>query len=558
MSADIEGKQFPLKEVFSDWFAFSIPYYQRPYAWTTEQAGELFDDLVAALGESDEPVRELDPYFLGSIVLIKGKDPEAQVVDGQQRLITFTILLSVLRELTADTKVAGDLERFLVEKGSSLLDTPDRYRLTVRARDQYFFEKYIQSRGGIEELKQLNGSLTDSQINFRDNALLFRSRLQELPEAKRQRLAQYVLHRCFLVVVWTPDIDSAYRIFSVLNDRGMDLSHADILKAEIIGQIPEGQQAEYARKWEEAEEQLGREAFKDLFAYIRMIYRKTKPRATVLKEFREAVCATEEPRQLVDRVLLPMADAYNDILYANYSSPALAGEVNRYLGWLGRIDNTDWIPPAILFLVRNNNQPEKLVHFFRDLERLAAGMMITRTYINQRIDRYGALLKAIEAGEDLYTDTSPLQLTAEERRLVIEALDGDIYRQVKVRLLVLLRLDAALSSGEAVYNYRVISVEHVLPQNPPQGSKWLEWFPAEGDRDQWTHRLGNLVLLSRSKNSQARNFEFERKKNEYFARKGTSPFALTTQVLMEEEWTQDVVKQRQQKLLDTLKQVWRL
>jgi hypothetical protein len=168
------------------------------------------------------------------------------------------------------------------------------------------------------------------------------------------------------------------------------------------------------------------------------------------------------------------------------------------------------------------------------------------------------LLKAIEAGEDLYTDTSPLQLTAEERRLVIEALDGDIYRQVKVRLPVLLRLDAALSSGEAVYNYRVISVEHVLPQNPPQGSKWLEWFPTEGDRDQWTHRLGNLVLLSRSKNSQARNFEFERKKNEYFARKGTSPFALTTQVLMEEEWTQDVVKQRQQKLLDTLKQVWRL
>lgn len=65
------------------------------------------------------------------------------------------------------------------------------------------------------------------------------------------------------MVVWTPDLDSAYRIFSVLNDRGMDLSHADILKAEIIGRIPEALQGEYARKWEEAEEQLGREAFKD-------------------------------------------------------------------------------------------------------------------------------------------------------------------------------------------------------------------------------------------------------------------------------------------------------
>jgi len=322
MAADIEGKQFPLREVFSDWFAFSIPYYQRPYAWTTEQAGELLNDFLDALGDENESVRELDPYFLGSIVLIKGKNPEAQVVDGQQRLITLTILLSVLRALTDDVNVVGDLERFLVEKGSSLLGTPDRYRLTVRARDQEFFETYIQARGGIDGLKQLNGSLTDSQVNFKDNALLFYSRLGSLSEAQRQQLAQYVLNRCFLVVVWTPDMDSAYRIFSVLNDRGMDLSHADILKAEIIGQIPEVEQAGYAQKWEEAEEHLGREEFKDLFGHIRMIYRKTKLRATVLKEFRDAVCSTEEPRRLVDRVLLPMSEAYSDILNANYSSPA--------------------------------------------------------------------------------------------------------------------------------------------------------------------------------------------------------------------------------------------
>lgn len=558
MAPDIEGKQFPLKEVFGDWFVFSIPHYQRPYAWTTEEAGELLDDLLDALGNGDVEVRELDPYFLGSVVLIKGKDPEAQVVDGQQRLITLTILLSALRELATDEKVVYDLDKFLVEQGSSLLGTPDRYRLTVRERDREFFEAYIQTRGGLEKLQRLNDALTDSQRNFRENALLFRSRLALLPEGRRQRLAQYVVNRCYLVVVWTPDLDSAYRIFSVLNDRGMDLSHADILKAEIVGQILEAQQGVYARKWEEAEEQLGREAFKDLFAHIRMIYRRMKLRATVLKEFRESVCPTDDPRGVVDRVLLPMAGAYNDILNANYASPTLADEVNKYLRWLGRIDNTDWIPPAILYLVRNRSRPEALMRFFRDLERLAAGMMILRANINQRIERYGALLKAIEAGADLYADASPLQLTDEERRRVMETLDGEIYRLVKVRLPVLLRLDAVLSAGEAVYDYRVISVEHVLPQNPPVESKWSEWFPDEEERERWVHRLGNLVLLSRSKNSQAGNFDFERKKNEYFVRRGVAPFALTSQVLMEKAWTPSVVERRQELLLETLKRLWRL
>jgi uncharacterized protein (DUF433 family) len=232
--------------------------------------------------------------------------------------------------------------------------------------------------------------------------------------------------------------------------------------------------------------------------------------------------------------------------------------VNSYLRWLGRIDNTDWVPPAILYMVRNRNRPEELVRFYRDLERLAFGMMIMRANINDRIERYGLVLKAIESGSDLYAVNSPLQLTDEESSQVMKALDGDLYRVVKVRLLVLLRLDAALFEGEVHYNYPVITVEHVLPQNPDSDSQWVKWFPDEEMRDRYVHRLGNLVLLSRRKNAQASNFDFERKKNEYFARGGSSPFSLTSQVLMESEWTPDVIQRRQELLLEVLKQEWRL
>ncbi len=87
---EIKGEQQTISKVFSERYAFEVPPYQRPYAWTTEHAGELLDDLLESMGEGAEPVNELRPYFPGSIVLVKGERPESQIVDGQQRLVTMT------------------------------------------------------------------------------------------------------------------------------------------------------------------------------------------------------------------------------------------------------------------------------------------------------------------------------------------------------------------------------------------------------------------------------------------------------------------------------------
>jgi uncharacterized protein with ParB-like and HNH nuclease domain len=103
-----------------------------------------------------------------------------------------------------------------------------------------------------------------------------------MSEAERLALAQFVVTRCYLVVVATPDLNSAYRIFSVLNTRGLNLAATDILKAEIIGAIPDRERDRYTRKWESIEEDLGRDAFGELFSHIRMIYRKAKPKGTLL------------------------------------------------------------------------------------------------------------------------------------------------------------------------------------------------------------------------------------------------------------------------------------
>jgi hypothetical protein len=119
--------------------------------------------------------------------------------------------------------------------------------------------------------------------------------------------------------------------------------------------------------------------------------------------------------------------------------------------------------------------------------------------------------------------------------------------------------DGLLSEGVAKYEHNVISIEHVLPQNPAEGSEWGTDFPDPTEREALVYRLGNLVLLSRKKNSAARNYDFEKKKSRYFATDGKgSPFVLTTQVLGEGSWTADVIRKRQANLLGRLKTLWRL
>jgi uncharacterized protein with ParB-like and HNH nuclease domain len=557
----IEANQYPLHKIFGNDFVFTIPLYQRPYAWDKEQAIELLDDLITALGDSDEPIDQINPYFLGTVVLIKEDKPDAQVVDGQQRLTTITILLAALRS-SLSTREQQKLSKYLYQEADFLEVSHSAYRLNLRERDREFFKKYIQDECDVLKLKELSDAkLPDSCFKIKENALLFVNKLQELSESERLRLASFILTRCFLVVVSTPDIESSYRIFSVINNRGLDLSHADIIKAEIIGVIPVDKQDKYSKKWEETEEKLGQEDFKSLFSHIRMIHDKNKPREGILKEFYKSVKPnpSQYPQEFIDKILIPLADAFVNIKNKSYESTHLAEKVNQSSRWLGMIDNSDWIPVAIWYLSIYHYKPELLVKFFKDLDRLASGLMILRANNNERVERYSLLLKAIETGENLYLPDSPLQLNESEKRNILQILDGDLYSIRKIRLYVLLRLDAFLSESEVVYHFPNITVEHVLPQNPASESEWLKNFPNEEERNQYVHRLGNLVLLSCYKNSAAQNYDFEVKKSKYFTTKtGISSFALTTQVLTQNKWTPEVIEQRQKDLLDKFKQLWQL
>ncbi len=554
----LSAHEYPVSKIFCDDYLFQIPSYQRPYSWTTEQASELVMDLQEYIKGKQGKIESLNPYFLGSIVLIKGDKADSEVIDGQQRLTTLTILFSVLRYLVEDTDIKNEITKYLGQKGSKLLETKDTFRILLRPRDREFFQGNIQYDDGIEALFSSKEELKDSSLNIKQNAKCIYDILINEPQDELFRLAQFILMNCYLVVVATPDIDSAYRIFSVMNDRGLDLTATDILKSSIIGAIPDSEKQNYTDKWEDIEESIGRDSFSDLFSHIRMIYRRSKPQGTLVKEFNEHVKPRENPEEFVNDILIPYSEAYTNIINENFSSEEKAENINTVLGWLNRIDNSDWVPPAIEYVSKNRKHPEKLLAFLTKLERLASCMMIFRGNINYRIKRYSELLTWLRLGKDVLSEKSPVHLTHDEIDDTLSALNGNVYESTRTRLMILLRLDSILSDSSAKYDHRVITVEHVLPQNPESSSEWVAWIPDEEKRRSLVHRLGNLALLSRAKNSSAKNYELEKKKNSYFMVKGVSPFALTTQVLSRDEWTENVILERQREYVEKLTQEWDL
>jgi hypothetical protein len=200
MAKTLSAHEQPIVKIFSDDYVFSIPDYQRPYSWTTEQAQELFDDLLGFVPANPGAIADMPSYFLGSIVLIKSDTPFADVVDGQQRLTTLTLLLSTIRSFASGDERAG-LTEYIYEKGNRFAGTVDRFRLTLRERDKKFFQDYVQRDAGFVELLKLETGLDDSRRNLRDNARLFHDRLQAMSPQDRDNLTSFILQKCFLVPV---------------------------------------------------------------------------------------------------------------------------------------------------------------------------------------------------------------------------------------------------------------------------------------------------------------------------------------------------------------------
>ncbi len=570
MSLGLTASEKTLKDVFCDKFDFIVPFYQRPYAWKEAQALELFEDLWGYFRETAD-ASDAEPYFLGSIVLIQADaSSTAEIVDGQQRLTTLTILLAALREQASDADVKSSLDALCNRPANKLKKIPPRPRLKLREVDQPFFEKFVQRADGFaalddvapEELEEL-----ESRKNILRNAQMLRAAVRRslTSDDDIRKFSVFLLTRCVFAVVKTPSQESAFRVFNVLNNRGLPLLLSDVLKAEIVGKI---QNDERAKTWEKLERALGRKAFNELFGHILKIYRYDNPKTSQLTAFKESVLANfrtpEKLQAFFDGVLTPCAENVKRLRDLTLKFPPgdkTKAATNRVLRFLNQIEFSDWLPPALAFLLERRRgafAEFSLLEFFEKLERLSAALYFIGTLATRRFERFAVVVRAVNSGEvgDL---RDALELRPEEKRAFYERLTGDVYVDLssKKRKYLVLRLDSFLAEQGVEYDWENATLEHVLPQTPTADYWTSRW--SEDERERWTHRLANLVPLSQRRNSKSGNFDFKKKRDAYFlADKKSSPYLLTTQLLNVDDWTPEIVARRQADLLAVLDENWAL
>jgi uncharacterized protein with ParB-like and HNH nuclease domain len=370
MGKMISATERTVRDIFSSLYQFRIPQYQRPYSWDVTHVEQMLEDLSQAFENPrhQENSKEQNPYFLGSIVLIKGEGAAADVIDGQQRLTTLNIIMGVLRDLSPQSEQIK-MQSFLHETGNKYQGTQPHFRLRLRDRDASFFEQHVQHLGSTKIAGPVTRSDDDVQDRIVRNRDTIRSYLETRSEKYRCDFFEFVAKHCFLVVVSASDQESAFRIFSTMNDRGLDLSVADILKAELIGQIASDNSLDVTRRWEELEARLGRKQFVRLFAHIRALSLYNKKEQSLQQDFRDIALDWDSAESCLTNLVFPCGEILERLQSEDFYSETVGREVNSSIRRLNRLESADWVPPAILWLSQHNSDVRSTTAFFSALRK---------------------------------------------------------------------------------------------------------------------------------------------------------------------------------------------
>lgn len=528
----IESEKLYVGEVFGKWFR--IPEYQRPYVWGKDQIAELLQDLSDAMNRDENA-----QYFLGSMVLQKKtseknntKYVEYDVLDGQQRLTTLFLLISVIRDLTENEDCLKTCKEILFQKKNLFTNTPERLRVVFDIRQEVkdFIDVYIKE--GKSTLKvtpsliQSYGKDTDlSVINMSKNIIQIREYFQE--HQNFDQFAIFLINKVLMIYVGSEELDDAFRLFTVMNNRGVKLRSSDILKASNLALVSDEERIKAAKKWEEAENYFG-EDFDEFLSHLRSILVKKKATVSLLKEYEDNIYAPKEydRSNKITKNLPPLLnkgiDTFNfvdkyrkhyiEIFDNNHYELSKSFELNNLLVMMKSGFESDfWIAPLLKYYDKFGNH--ELISFVKSLDNAFAYDWLVGLTPTSRIENVNHWMETI----DSKTNEEVIALLKEhiDQIELAHELDKKIYGRRAAKYLML-KLDFILHGHTTKLDFpSTISIEHILPQTPKVDSQWLQDFTEE-QRDYAKDRLGNLVLLSRRKNSSQNNRDYADKKQKYF------------------------------------------
>lgn len=535
MATEIKCEKKVIREIFNMWYC--IPDYQRAYVWDTDQVRDLLDDTISAYRENKEA-----QYFLGSMVLkINEKSEnnvsytEYELLDGQQRITTVFLILACMRDMLTDyPQYQNSLAGFVYQAEDAILQQPERMRIifNIRSDVRDFVNEHIKPLHGTcdDALLKEKMQAKDVNISIRNmaNAMLVAHEFLEENKSDIIGYLSYFLNKVLMIYVATEELQDAFQLFTVLNNRGVKLSSSDILKAENLKELSAADRTSWATRWEEMETYFG-EDFDKFLSHIRTILVKKKQTTTLLKEFDEFVYSNQEydrtqkkyvPRTPILRrgrdtfeLLYSYYHTYQEVFDTDHSVVTGDYEITNYLKLMETGFGADyWIAPVLDYYRKYRRRG--FVAFLKALDRKLSADWITAATPTVRMENVNAILREIEASQDsaalLQSKTFTINKSDFER-----VINGDIYGRSFAKYL-LLKLDLIYrGSSTPMIPQAIASIEHILPRNPSADSQWVKDFSA-AEREEWTNKQGNLVLISRRKNTSQGNRDYVEKKEKYF------------------------------------------
>lgn len=550
MSIQFATSAVSVSQLFSGSNVYRMPDFQRPYSWTEERAVQLFDDLETACVASGNVNANSSgtEYFLGALIVTQPtpRSPSL-IIDGQQRLVTLTAILAVLRDHLPPSDFRTRLQERIERPADQAADYHKAPRIELRDIDQDVFAKWVIADGGTTRLPSVPDTRSTARLLEALNLLN-----ADFPRANHdfiRRLATFILNNCGFVLISTSSIDDAYKLFKSVNNVGEPLSDLALARAELLGPTAHDARlcSEIANAWDQIEDQIGESEFRN---YVLTVASLVSPSAAhhdlhaVIRDIsRDGMLSADFNRKLREFLL-----RYQALESASLDFGSDSARINRHVACLLNAPFADWRPTALHWLSQGRGARDNL-EFFKALDGLSLGLQILNVKPKSIAQRFELIRRAISSGTVQSRTDSPLYLTESESRSIKDKITSPLKKAPYLKNL-LLRLNVAASPIEIPpYFPTEVEIEHVLPQKPGPNGLWSQDFPEPNERDHCTYLLGNMTLLTSRKNKSASNLDFRQKKERIFSLQENNCFALTANLSKHERWTPSAVRSRQIELV---------
>jgi hypothetical protein len=547
MSAEV----MTVGRLFDGRFRFRLPCFQRGYAWRPENVTRLLADLRWAI-QQDKRKRF---YPLGRLMLAaRPGSSDVEIIDGHQRMVTLTMLLSVLRDLETDSAKAERLHNLIADETRSA-DDPARFILAIQALPAKLFERIVQRRGATDDDPEVpREALSEFERNIVDNRECIRSELLApgVTEEFRRDLTAFLLDRCNLIVVVTDDAEEAWEMLNTEQNTRLAFNHADEAKSAILSAMPAGNHVAAAQLWESCESMLAPEDMYRLLCHIRAIAWRGKSQSSrpVEMELIERFGIATDGLGFIFDHLAPFASRLRDVRRGAVGGTDLEREaLSRFFDYMTWIDLHSWMPPLLLWTkVRGPASPDTL-DFVQRLDRLVWISKIGGVDPGVQETRFLRLMDEIDKGLRPAA-MSRLVIEPKMRADAISNLRSANFAAKHYAGYLLRRVSCLMGEDPGPIVRDEVTIEHILPRNPHGCRAWLNTFRTPEICKSHHQKLGNVVLLSGRENQQAGTLSWDEKR-QILAR---SSFSLAREAATEREWTAQTITRRTERLIDLLLQ----